>query len=240
MKIGILGYGKMGKEVEKNALSLGHEIVWKITSANRPLLTIQEVQKADVVIEFTSPENAIDNILLCFVANVPIITGSTGWYDRLDEIKKIANEKSASLFYASNFSIGVHLFLQINAFAAQLMNNYSQYDVAIEETHHMQKKDAPSGTAISTAETILPFLNRKESWELDAEAPQQLNITAHRIENVPGTHIVNYHSAIDSIKIEHIAHNREGFAAGAVKAAEWMMDKKGVFTMQDMLANRAK
>ncbi len=238
MKIGILGYGKMGKEVEKIAIAQQHEIVWKINSSNRTALSIAEIQKADVVIEFTSPESVLANLQLCFEAKVPVVTGSTGWYEQLDNVKKMCVEQDSSLFYASNFSIGVHLFFQINRYAAHLFNQYKEYNVSIEEIHHTQKKDAPSGTAITTAEVLMSALDQKNNWSLDEEKNENsIAIKAHRIENVPGTHEVDFSSAIDTIKIEHIAHNRQGFATGAVKAAEWILHKKGVFTMQDMLAN---
>lgn len=241
MKLGILGYGKMGKEVEKIALAQKHEIVWRINSSNRASLTISEIQKADAVIEFTSPETVIENLKLCFEAKVPVITGSTGWYQDFEEIRKICIQEQGSLFYASNFSIGVHLFFQINRYAAELFNQYAQYNISISETHHTQKKDAPSGTAITTAEVLLEKLDRKNNWTLEKEeSNESIAIAAHRVENVPGTHEVSFSSEIDTIKIEHIAHNRQGFASGAVKAAEWMKDKIGVYTMSDLLANPAK
>lgn len=233
MKIALIGYGKMGKEIEQIALDKGHDIVLRITSKDK--LAVEDLKKCDVAIEFTRPETVIENINLCFEANLPIVVGTTGWYHAFDDIRLQVDAKKQSLFYATNFSVGVNLFFKLNEQMAHLMQGHG-YELNIEEIHHTQKLDAPSGTAITTAERLLANYPDKKGWKLADEATAtDIAITAVRTPNVPGTHKVTFNSDIDSISLEHIAHNRKGFAGGALLAAEWLVDKKGVFTMQDLL-----
>jgi len=236
MKIAIIGYGKMGKAIEEIAVSKGHEIVLKIDVSNTSDFTKENVQKANVAIEFTGPHTAFENITKCIDWGVPVISGSTGWLDNFEKAKKLCVEKKGCLIYASNFSIGVNLFFEINKQVAALMDPYENYDVSMTETHHTEKKDAPSGTAISLAEQILAKIGRKNKWvnEPSSEA-SNLIIRSERIDPAPGTHTVSYESAIDSIEITHTAHTRKGFAGGAVLAAEFANQKMGIFTMKDVL-----
>ncbi|PJA08925.1 MAG: 4-hydroxy-tetrahydrodipicolinate reductase [Flavobacteriales bacterium CG_4_10_14_0_2_um_filter_32_8] len=238
MKIGIIGYGKMGKELEKVAIERGHEVTLKISSQNTHEFNFDNLKKVDVAIEFTNPELAVNNINVCLASNTPIVVGTTGWYANFDEIKKSIIQNDGTLLYATNCSIGVNLFFKLNNYLAKMMNKYPEYDVRIEETHHTQKIDAPSGTAITLAEDIVGNLDEKESW-VNGESihKNQLTVLSHRIENVPGTHEIKYTSAIDNIEIKHTAHNRKGFAMGAIIAAEYIKDKKGIFTMEDVLFN---
>lgn len=230
MKIALLGYGKMGKTIEKLALEKGHSIVF-VKSKD---LVEGKFEDADLAIEFSSPEAAVENISKAMERRIPVVSGTTGWLDKYDEIVDLCKERNGSFIYASNFSIGVNLFFSINEYAAKLISPWKAYNVSIEEIHHLQKKDAPSGTAITIAEGILEHSN-KESWKLDASEENILNITAKRENDVKGTHTVSYHSLIDAISLKHEAHSREGFAMGAILAAEWLKDKKGVFTMKDVL-----
>ncbi|MBT0609187.1 4-hydroxy-tetrahydrodipicolinate reductase [Aequorivita echinoideorum] len=230
MKIALLGYGKMGKTIEKLALEKGHTIVYKSTSNSEE----GEFQEAEAVIEFSSPEAAVDNISKALNAGIPVICGTTGWLEKYDEMVNLCEKRNGSFISASNFSVGVNLFFNINEYVAKLMETWKDYTVSVEEIHHLQKKDAPSGTAITLAEDILKH-SEKERWKLDASDKKFLNITAKREEDVKGTHIVSYDSAIDSISIKHEAHSREGFALGAILAAQWLQNKKGVFTMKDVL-----
>jgi 4-hydroxy-tetrahydrodipicolinate reductase len=236
MKIAIIGYGKMGKAIEEIAIAKGHEIVLKIDAYNTSDFTKENVQKANVAIEFTGPHTAFENITKCIQWAVPVISGSTGWLDNFEKAKKLCEEKKGCLIYASNFSIGVNLFFEINKKVAALMESYENYDVAMTETHHTEKKDAPSGTAISLAEQILAEIGRKNKWvnEQSNEA-SDLIIRSERIDPAPGTHSVTYDSPIDSIEITHTAHTRKGFASGAVLAAEFANNKMGIFTMKDVL-----
>ena len=236
MKIAIIGYGKMGKAIEEIAIAKGHEIVLKIDAYNTSDFTKENVQKANVAIEFTGPHTAFENITKCIQWAVPVISGSTGWLDNFEKAKKFCEEKKGCLIYASNFSIGVNLFFEINKKVAALMESYENYDVAMTETHHTEKKDAPSGTAISLAEQILAEIGRKNKWvnEQSNEA-SDLIIRSERIDPAPGTHSVTYDSPIDSIEITHTAHTRKGFASGAVLAAEFANNKMGIFTMKDVL-----
>ena len=236
MKIALIGYGKMGKAIEEIALSKGHEIVLKIDANNTSDFTKENIQKADVAIEFTGPHTAFENISKCIQWAVPVVSGSTGWLDHFEKAKKLCEEKKGCLLYASNFSIGVNLFFEINKQVAALMEPYDNYDVSMTETHHTEKKDAPSGTAISLAEQILAQIGRKNKWvnETSSEA-SDLVIRSERIDPAPGTHTVSYESAIDSIEITHTAHTRKGFASGAVLAAEFANQKMGIFTMKDVL-----
>ncbi|GAB3936392.1 4-hydroxy-tetrahydrodipicolinate reductase [Mucilaginibacter myungsuensis] len=243
MKIALLGYGKMGKIIEQIAIERKHEIVLKIELTNAADLTVENLKKADVAIDFSTPATVLDNIALCFEAKVPVIVGTTGWYGHLQRIKDECENNGRTLLYGSNFSVGVNVFFHVNKVLAKLMNNYPYYDVQVEEIHHTQKLDAPSGTAITIAEGIVDGLDTKNEWVnvLTAEGapaevvkPEQVLIESLRIENVPGTHTVVYDSEIDSIEFKHTAHNRNGFALGAVLAAEWVQGKKGFYSVKDM------
>ncbi|MCX6332463.1 MAG: 4-hydroxy-tetrahydrodipicolinate reductase [Bacteroidetes bacterium] len=236
MKIALIGYGKMGKAIEAIALSKGHEIVLKIDIQNNHELTQQALKLADVAIEFTGPHSAFDNIKKCMDWGIPVVSGSTGWLDKWDEIKKLCDTNNGTLIYSSNYSIGVNLFFELNKQLAKLMDPYHDYDVSMTEIHHTEKKDAPSGTAISLAEQILANMGRKNKWVNAASSSvSDLVIQSERIDPAPGTHSVRYSSPIDDIEITHTAHTRIGFASGAVLAAEFAYQKKGTFTMKDVL-----
>jgi 4-hydroxy-tetrahydrodipicolinate reductase len=235
MKIALIGYGKMGKAIEKIAIAKGHEIVLR-TNSQHPLEK-EHLQGADVAIEFTGPETAYHNILKCFEANVPVVCGSTGWLEKLPAVKAVCLEKHQAFLYASNFSVGVNIFFEINKRLAELMGGQQQYNVVMEEIHHTQKRDAPSGTAITLAEQVMDKVNRKKQWvNEETDQPDELAIISKRIDPAPGTHSITYTSDIDDITITHTAHSREGFASGAVVAAEWLKDKKGIFSMKDVLS----
>jgi len=239
MKIAILGYGKMGKAIEKIALNRGHEIVLKIHRENQEQCNLQNLNQADVVIDFSIPDSAKANILLAVDANTPIISGTTGWLDDYDEVAEYCREKDSAFLYASNFSLGVNLFFELNKNLAKLMNSHDQYQIDMTEIHHTQKLDAPSGTAISLAEQIMAENTLKKNWVLDSESSEgNINIDAIREGGVPGTHVVNYKSEIDTITIKHEAHSREGFAFGAIIASEWILNRKGVFSMHDVLFSK--
>lgn len=229
MKIALLGYGKMGKTIEKIALERGHTIAIK---AN--VDTTYTITDADVAIDFSVPEAAFGNISNCLTHKVPVISGTTGWLQNYDKAVDICHKTNGAFIYASNFSLGVNIFFELNKTLARLMTNQPQYNVSLEEIHHTQKLDAPSGTAITLAEDIIKNSDY-EKWVLDNPKPYEIGIVAKRIENVPGTHVITYKSSVDTIEIKHTAHNREGFALGAVIAAEWIVGKKGVFTMKDVL-----
>lgn len=236
MKIALLGYGKMGKEIEAIALEQGHTILLKITKENSLANNIDVLKQCDVAIEFTTPANVLQHIEFCFNLNIPIVVGTTGWNKLEEKVIDECKVKNATLFYASNFSIGVNLFFEINKRLAQLMNLQNQYNVSLTETHHTQKLDAPSGTAISLANGILQNLTHKQSWELaPAKNKNSIEITAVREQGVPGTHTIFYESNEDIISITHQAKSRKGFAQGAVLAAEFIQAKKGVFCMKDIL-----
>ena len=236
MKIVLIGYGKMGKEIEQVAIDMQHVIVLKIDNKNPDELTIENLKRADVAIEFTTPQSAPANILKCMEAGVPVVSGTTGWLNKLEDIKKTCLEKNQSFFYSANFSIGMNLFFRLNVYLARLMKNHKGYYPSIEEIHHIHKKDAPSGTAIALAEGIIKEHGGISKWVLNDEPKDdELSIDSIRIGQVPGTHIVYYTSEADEIKISHEAYSRKGFAEGAVHAAEWLIDKKGVFGMRDML-----
>ena len=236
MNIALIGYGRMGQAVEKMALQRGHQVVLRITSANKEEMNKENLQKADVAIEFTGPESGKSNVLQCLGAGIAVVSGTTGWNESVEDAAEVAHNNNTAFLYASNFSIGVNLFLEINKHLAALMNNHPEYDVTIEETHHTHKKDAPSGTAITLAEQILQNMSRKNQWRLnDMSNEKAIPILANRVGNVPGTHKINYSSAIDDIQISHIAHNRDGFAQGAVLAAEYITGRQGVFYMRDVL-----
>ena len=236
MKIALIGYGKMGKAIEEIAIKNGHEIVLKITSQNIADFNVENLKQADVAIEFTNPHSAVDNLKKCFDANIPVVCGSTGWLDQWQEIENYCTDKNGTLLFASNFSVGVNIFFELNKKLAALMNKRPEYNISIKEIHHTQKKDAPSGTAITLAEGILNNNHNKEKWVLgETENNVELSITSQRIDPAPGTHIINYNSSIDSIEIKHTAHNRIGFASGAVLATEFLKGKKGIFNMKDVL-----
>lgn len=230
MKIALLGYGKMGKEIEKIALERGHEIVLKKTEEN----DFTGLDKADVAIDFSIPTAATKNISACFNHNIPVVSGTTGWLEHYNDMVALCNEKNGAFLYGSNFSVGVNLFFELNSHLAKLMANNKDYKVSMEEIHHTQKLDAPSGTAISLANGIVAETDYTE-WVLEHAKENQILIDAKRIEDVPGTHSVFYKSAVDEIEIKHTAFSRQGFALGAVIAAEWILGKKGVFTMKDVL-----
>lgn len=229
MKIALLGYGKMGKTIEALAIQRGHTIVIKTSQIDNVNIT-----QADVAIDFSIPEAAFHNISTCFNNNIPVVSGTTGWLKQFDTAVNLCHEKKGAFIYASNFSLGVNLFFELNSKLAQMMSQFEDYKVDIEEIHHTQKLDAPSGTAITLAEDIITNQKHYTKWSLEDET-RALPIEAKRIENVPGTHIVTYKSDIDTITIEHEAHNRNGFALGAIVAAEWLIDKQGVYTMKDVL-----
>jgi 4-hydroxy-tetrahydrodipicolinate reductase len=242
MKIALIGYGKMGKMIESIALDRNHEIVLVIDQNNSQDLTIENIKKADVAIEFSTPSSVLDNINIAIDAQVPIVVGTTGWYGHLQEIKNNCDENSATVMYGSNFSVGVNIFFQINQQVAKMMNNFSaEYDVAVEEIHHVHKLDSPSGTAITIAEDILSEFKQKTEW-VDVKAedpvtnhpPQHLIVSSYREGEVPGTHSVIYDSDVDRIALKHEAHGRQGFALGAVLAAEWLKDKSGFFSVKEM------
>ncbi|MGV3629716.1 MAG: 4-hydroxy-tetrahydrodipicolinate reductase [Bacteroidota bacterium] len=238
MKIGLIGYGKMGKAIEMIALDRGHTISWKVSSGNP--LADQDFSAVDAVIEFTKPESAVSHIKKSLSENTPIVVGTTGWNNHLKEVTELCSAYEGALLHASNFSVGVNIFFRINEKLAELMSGQSDYVASIEEIHHTEKLDSPSGTAISLANSVLENNENYLSWVCgENKAPhvntKQLGVTAFRLPNVPGTHTVEYKSEIDSIKIIHEAFNRKGFALGAVLAAEWIAGRKGVFTMKDVL-----
>ncbi len=236
MKIALIGYGKMGQAIEAIALQRGHEVVLKVSIDNLEDNTIDNIRKADVAIEFTGPESAFENIIRCFDAGVPVVSGSTGWLDKYEEAKTYCIAHNGSLLYASNFSVGVNIFFALNKKLASLMTSHPEYDVQMTEVHHTQKKDAPSGTAITLAEQILERNRRKSKWvNHESVKADELVIMSERTDPAPGTHIVRYSSPIDDIEITHTAHNRQGFATGAVIAAEFLHTRKGIFSMSDVL-----
>lgn len=236
MKIALIGYGKMGHAIEEIALQRKHSIVLKVSIDNTEDNTVENIARADVAIEFTGPDSAFDNINRCFEAEVPVVSGSTGWLNRYEEAVWNCKAQNGALLYASNFSIGVNIFFEVNKKLAQLMASQKDYNATIEETHHTQKKDAPSGTAITLAEQILavnPF--KKQLVNKETNKASDLQIISKRIDPAPGTHRILYHSDTDDIEIIHTAHNRSGFALGAVLAAEFLYGRRGVFTMSDVL-----
>lgn len=235
MKIALLGYGKMGKIIEKMATERGHEISFIASSENKDF-NAKELEGSDVAIEFSTPEAAIPNMHRCFMMNVPVVVGTTGWYDNFDKVNNCRLDQKGTLLHATNFSVGVNIFYEINRKLAALMNHQKQYNVSVEEIHHTEKLDAPSGTAISIGEGIIDEMNNKTSWINDStNDSDKLSIISKREPNVPGTHTVSYDSDIDFIEIKHEAKNRNGFALGAVLAAEFLKDKQGLFTMKDVL-----
>jgi 4-hydroxy-tetrahydrodipicolinate reductase len=230
MKIALLGYGKMGKVIEKIALERGHEIVLRKDRSD----TFEGITNADIAIDFSVPTSAVSHISECLNQNIPVISGTTGWLENYAEMVELCHEKNGSFIYASNFSLGVNIFFELNNYLAKMMKNLKDYNVSMEEIHHTQKLDAPSGTAISLANGIIENTDYV-NWTIENPTANQIYIDAKRIENVPGTHSVFYDSKVDQIEIKHTAHSREGFALGSVIAAEWLIGKKGVFTMKDVL-----
>ncbi|KQB41670.1 4-hydroxy-tetrahydrodipicolinate reductase [Flavobacterium aquidurense] len=231
MKIALLGYGKMGKVIERIALERGHEIVLKKDESN----TYDGLSTADVAIDFSVPTAAVSNISTCFNNNVPVVSGTTGWLEHFDEMVALCNEKQGGFISSSNFSLGVNIFFELNKYLAKIMSQFDSYKVTMEEIHHTQKLDAPSGTAISLAKGVIENSNYA-NWTLEeAKNNTEIHIEAKRIGDVPGTHTVTYDSIVDSIELKHTAHNREGFALGAVIAAEWLAGKTGIYSMKDVL-----
>jgi len=240
LKIALLGYGKMGHMIEEIAKDRGHEVPLTIDADNRSGLTKEQLKQADVVIEFSTPDSALENIFFCLEAGVPVVVGTTGWYEKLAEVKQKCESVNGSLVYGTNYSVGVNILFALNKQLAKWMNGFPDYDVSVEEIHHKQKLDAPSGTAITIAEGILDNLDRKDKWEVqhvndtNKLADDILAVKYDRQDGVPGTHSVTYTSPIDEIRLYHEAFNRKGFALGAVLAAEFLKDKKGIFTPQDI------
>lgn len=231
MKIALLGYGKMGKVIEKIALERGHEIVLKKSSSDSYL----GLENANVAIDFSVPASAVENISECLNRGIPVVSGTTGWLEEYPKMVALCENKNGSFIYGSNFSLGVNLFFELNSYLAKMMSKFKTYSISMEEIHHTQKLDAPSGTAISLAKGIIENTDYT-SWTLDVNPKEkELPIEALRIENVPGTHSIFYTSEVDTIEIKHTAHSREGFALGSVLAAEWLVEKKGVFKMKDVL-----
>jgi len=236
MKIALIGYGKMGKTIEEIALQRGHTVDLKIDIDSIELFTKENLQQCDVAIEFTGPHSAKENILNCLNACTPVVSGSTGWLDSWPEVETVCKEKNGSFLYASNFSVGVNIFFELNKKLAQLMKGHKEYDISMEEIHHTQKKDAPSGTAITLAEQILQEIPHKKKWvNMESTDAEDLSIISKREDPAPGTHSIKYSSSIDDIEIIHTAHSRQGFALGAVLAAEYIRDKKGIFSMKNVL-----
>ncbi|MBP6072782.1 MAG: 4-hydroxy-tetrahydrodipicolinate reductase [Flavobacterium sp.] len=230
MKIALLGYGKMGKVIERIALERGHEIVLKKTEEN----SFDGLLDADVAIDFSVPSAAVQNISECLHHNIPIVSGTTGWLEHYDDMTSLCTSKNGAFIYGSNFSLGVNLFFELNAHLAKIMSRFNQYEVSMEEIHHTQKLDKPSGTAITLAQNIIKEKNLS-SWSIENPNENELFIDVKRIDSVPGTHSISYTSEVDTIEITHTAHNRDGFALGAVIASEWLINKKGIYTMKDVL-----
>lgn len=236
MKIALIGYGKMGKAVERIAKNRGHEVGLVINSFAIDSSVIEKLKSCDVAIEFTQPGSVVANLNLCFEAGIPVVTGTTGWNEQLDFVRQNCKQKNASLFYSSNFSMGVNVLFRLNELLAEMMKKLPAYDVSMEEQHHIHKKDAPSGTAITLAEGIFRYSPVKKKYSIhDVCQPDELKIHVVRQDEIPGTHLVTYTSTVDQIQLSHQAFNRDGFATGAVLAAEFLRDKKGIFSMKDLL-----
>ena len=237
LKIAIVGYGKMGHEIEKYAIQNGYKVIAIIDNEDDWVKNADKLKSADIAIEFTAPSIVVENLKKLFDVEVPVVTGTTGWMDKLSEIQNYCEKSNGSLFYASNFSIGVNLFFAVNKYLAKLMANYPEYFISVEETHHTQKLDSPSGTAVSMLNDILKENQVYNDWKLVADNPgeDEIPVEAHRIDGVTGTHSVRYTSPVDTLSLEHKAFNREGFARGALLAAAWLKGKKGIFTMNDLL-----
>ncbi|OJW68407.1 MAG: 4-hydroxy-tetrahydrodipicolinate reductase [Candidatus Amoebophilus sp. 36-38] len=236
MRIGLVGYGKMGKAIEQIALQRGHTVSYRINHSNRDCLKYLTNQSVDVAIEFSQPEAAYENIYTCLQQGIPVIAGTTGWLDRKKEIEQYCYEKNGTFFYAPNFSLSVHIFFKLNVLLAKYMNRCPDYEVRIEETHHTTKKDQPSGTAIQLADGIIQNLNRKKGWiNTPTQEVDTVGIVSHRVPESTGTHVVEYNSKLDTLEIKHIAHSRESFAQGVLLVAEWIRGKKGVLDMDDFM-----
>lgn len=235
MNIALIGYGKMGHAIEKVAVSRGHNIVARVDASPADWEALKTV-KADVAIEFSIPSKAAENVKKCLEMAIPVLSGTTGWLDDKPEVDQLSQSKNIPFFYASNYSLGVNLFFKLNEYLAKLVSSYPQYQIAMEEIHHTQKKDAPSGTAITLAEGILKHLKQKTGWTLSGDGTStEIPITSKRIDPYPGQHTITYHSSIDDLEIRHTAHSREGFALGAVLVAEWLPAQKGILGMDDFL-----
>lgn len=237
MTIGLLGYGKMGKAIEHIALAQGIDVAWRVSRDNRPDLSIEMLQQADVVIEFSRPEAAFDNVMFCLKAGVPVVTGTTGWSEKLAEAQDFCRKNNGALLWASNFSVGVNLFFALNRYLAKLMHQRPEYQPSLTETHHIHKLDAPSGTALTLVNELIANNIRATGWTLSPaiSTAGEVRVTAVREGEVPGTHLVRWAGEVDEITIEHKAHSRTGFANGAVLAAQWLKGKTGCFTMADVL-----
>jgi 4-hydroxy-tetrahydrodipicolinate reductase len=236
MNLAIIGYGNMGKEIEKMALERNHKVGVIIDIENLGDFTADNLQSADVALDFSQPASAFSNIVKCFDARLPVVSGTTGWLDRFDEVLSICKEKEGTFFYASNFSPGMNIFFHLNKYLAGIMNSFKDYEISIEETHHTRKLDAPSGTAIKLADDIISLLDRKNKWEQGISTESDsIKITSVRKGNIAGIHTIDYDSPMDLIEIKHSAKSRKGFALGAILAAEFIKDKKGFFTMNDLL-----
>jgi 4-hydroxy-tetrahydrodipicolinate reductase len=237
MKIGLIGYGKMGKTIEEIAVERGHDVILKIDVDNLADLNDSNLSKTDAVIEFTGPHSAFNNVMKCLQAGTPVVCGSTGWLEKYDEAKKYCLSANGTLLYASNFSVGVNIFFEVNRRLAELMKAHSDYEISMTEIHHTQKRDSPSGTAITLAEQIIEKIPRKKTWVNHlSDHENELEIISERIDPAAGTHKVKYSSSIDEIEIIHTAHSRKGFALGAVLAAEFVHNKKGIFSMKEVLS----
>lgn len=234
MKLGLIGYGKMGKEIEQVAIERNHSVICKIINHNRLSITETDLKACDVLIDFSTPHAVLGNIHMVLNAGIPLVVGTTGWHDSVTAVETLCNEKKGSLVYGSNFSVGVNIFFALNNYLANIMNNFPEYRPSVHEIHHTQKLDSPSGTAITIGSDIVKRLDRINKWSDEGMDNHTLPITADRIENVPGTHIVTYHCDIDTLELKHIAHNRKGFALGAVLAAEWIAKRKGFYEVKQM------
>lgn len=236
LKIIIIGYGRMGREIKPVAEKRGHEVFMTIDKDNQEDFTPENLKKADVAIEFTQPDTAFDNIMKCFESNLPVVSGTTGWMDRFYDIRRYCLENDQAFFHAANFNIGMNLFFKVNEYLAKIMNHYSNYDVEIEETHHVHKVDAPSGTAVKLAESLINEIKRKNRWKKEkSEKSDEILVKSIREDEVPGIHKVMYSSSFDEVELKHSAKSREGFALGAVMAAEFIHDKQGIYSMDDLL-----
>ncbi len=235
MNIALIGYGKMGKAIEKIATQSGHHIVAFISTKNKDEIHRLSELNTKVAIEFTNPKSAVDNIKACLVQNIPVVTGTTGWDEDFNKVKKYCIAQNGTMLYASNFSIGVNIFFKVNQYLASIMDRYTEYRVGIEEVHHIHKKDKPSGTAITLANDTLQRIARLNRWELDSRSPEDISVTSIRENEVPGTHSIRYENDIDFVELKHEAKSREGFAIGAVMVSEWIIYKTGFLTMNDFL-----
>jgi 4-hydroxy-tetrahydrodipicolinate reductase len=236
MRIALIGYGKMGKEIERIAVRRGHTIVLKVDETNAKTYSDEELKNAEVAIEFSTPDSVYTNIMRCFKTGIPVVAGTTGWTDQIASVREACSKSNGAFFYASNYSIGVNLFFRLNRYLAAMMDKYPDYEPSVDEVHHIYKKDSPSGTGITLANDIIAELARKKNWiEGLSDEPGMLQIHSTREGDVPGTHSIKYSSDIDDIEIIHTAHNRRGFALGAILAAEWIAGKKGIFGMSDLM-----